>query len=140
MLHDEILSGVWARLSQQVSTASSTGIATFNSAITTYKHFSAASGERAVLLLKGNVTDHAIQHAQIWTCVYVPNVAPSQLDITRLNKLKATVIARMEEMPIVMPSGSAYFELFGVDGYFPNPDNSNEGMMIMRYKIIAKEE
>ncbi|HPB87825.1 MAG TPA: hypothetical protein PLP59_09910 [Thermotogota bacterium] len=124
MLHDEILTAIYKKLQP-------TGIAT-------YKHYHTATGERFVLLLKGNFLE-TLQTAQLWIMMYTPNYNGITPNIARLGALKAIIAGALSDTEYTTSGAPIYLELYNIEGIVTDQANTNESFQIMRYKITTKE-
>ena len=124
MLHDEILTAVYKKLHP-------TGIAT-------HKHYHTSTGERFVLLLKGNRLD-TLQTAQLWVIMYTPNYNGITPNIARLTALKEIVEGALSDTEYTAAGAPIYLELYNIEGIVTDQANTDESFQIMRYKITTKE-
>ena len=123
MLHDEIVSGFYAKLK--------------NINIPVFKYYSNKAGERIVLQLKANVKSEVFQNAQVWVIVYAKTLN-NLPDVSRLNQIVDSIKTNLDGV-INMPSGEVILaNLISTDGVFIDEKNPNECFMILRYSVKAR--
>jgi len=125
MLHDEIVSGIYAKLKSSVS-------------IPIYKFYFQATGERIVILLKANTKEDVFQKAQVWIEIFAPTV-DNLPDTARLTQLQHEVENALQGN-ISLPTGELLIlKPLSIDGPFVDPESATEAYLILRYKVIVKE-
>lgn len=124
MIHDEIVSGVYATLN------------TLD--IPVFKHESAGSGERIVIQLKDNQKD-IFQRGMLWILIYVPKLDDLLPDHKRCNVIKELVSEALEENIVISKGDLFAVEEFGVTGPLSDPDAPQESLYLLTYRVKAIE-